>query len=168
LKISNNQLVEKVQDEIIQGDNAINNINNDQIQYSTASVSEEQRYKALEDKIKTLEKTFYSKMNLMQMDNSTFKIELAALKLEKLKQNEENKQLRLELAKLKEEKENNVNNDLNYDSPDNKDHTNGDINYDSEGNNGEEKEDANKVIVATQQNKINVRLVETYSNPNYD
>jgi hypothetical protein len=107
-------------------------------------------------------------MNLMQMDNSTFKIELAALKLEKLKQNEENKQLRLELAKLKEEKENNVNNDLNYDSPDNKDHTNGDINYDSEGNNGEEKEDANKVIVATQQNKINVRLVETYSNPNYD
>jgi hypothetical protein len=107
-------------------------------------------------------------MNLMQMDNSTFKIELAALKLEKLKQNEENKQLRLELANLKAEKENNDNNDLNYDSSDNEDYSNNDIDYDSEGSDGEEKEGANKVIVATQKNNIKVNSVETYLNPNYD
>jgi hypothetical protein len=91
----------------------------------------------MQSRIDNLEKTFQSKMTLMERNNDALQKELAALRQEKLQQDEENKQLRGELTKLKVETEDNTNNDLNYNSSDN----------DSDDNDGDDNTDATNVGV---------------------
>jgi hypothetical protein len=70
----------------------------------------------MESRIDHLEKTFQSKMTLIEGNNDALQNELAALRQEKHQQNEENKQLRDELTKLKVATEDSINNDLTNDS----------------------------------------------------
>jgi hypothetical protein len=63
-----------------------------------------------------LEKTFQSKMTLMEGNNDALQNELAALRQKELDQQEENRQLKERLARAKAEIRDNVNNDLTNDS----------------------------------------------------
>jgi hypothetical protein len=73
----------------------------------------------MESRMNHLEKTFQSKMTLIEGNNDALQKELAALRQKELQQDQENKQLRDELTNLKVATEENINNDLNYDSSDN-------------------------------------------------
>jgi hypothetical protein len=73
----------------------------------------------MESRMDHLEKTFQSKMTLIEGNNDALQNELAALRQKELQQDQENKQLRDELTKLKVATEDSINNDLNYDSSDN-------------------------------------------------
>jgi hypothetical protein len=70
----------------------------------------------MESRIDHLEKMFQSKMTLMEGNNDALKNDLDIIKQDKLQQVEENKQLGDESTKLKVTTEDNINNDLNYDS----------------------------------------------------
>jgi hypothetical protein len=63
-----------------------------------------------------LEKTFQSKMTLMEGNNDALQNELAALRQKELHQDQENKQLKERLARTEAEIRDNVNNDLTNDS----------------------------------------------------
>jgi hypothetical protein len=119
---------------------------------------------------------------------------ISHLQQEQTQKDEENKQLKEELAKLRaelnrttdndlnydspeEDDDNNDinydspedgdNNDINYDSPDDDDDANNDINYDSECSNNEEDTNHN-TSKAVHQNPNTLVPNEVYADPNYD
>jgi hypothetical protein len=95
--------------------------------------------------MKSLQDAFQLKFNLLENAN---KSTITNIQQEKTHKDEENKQLREELAQLRAELNRNTENGLNYDSPEEKDEEdeddddNNDINYDSPE---EEEEDNNDI-----------------------
>jgi TPR repeat protein len=121
IKTSNIQVEEKTKNENIQGGDAINNTINDQNQYFTTTDNNDEYFnKMFESKMKDMEETFQSKINLIQQqnegNNDSLQKELDILKQEKLQKNEENKALKEILARSQPEMEDTISNDLNYDT----------------------------------------------------
>jgi hypothetical protein len=77
----------------------------------TTSNNDDHFNKLMESRMDHLEKTFQSKMTLMEENNDALQNELAALRQKELQQDQENKQLRDELTKLKVATEDSINND---------------------------------------------------------
>jgi predicted nuclease with TOPRIM domain len=143
------QIVGKVEDKI-QGGDAINSINNDQSQYSTAANNSAAHFSSLVDnKINTLEESFQLKMRLMeqkhQVEINDLQKELACLKQEKHQQKEEFKGLRARLEKLEAGIKNNSSNNIHNGSSTGKKDSENHINYNNKGSNIEEKQDNNSL-----------------------
>jgi hypothetical protein len=121
IKKSSTQLVEKVKNDTIQGDDAdtTNTILNNQSQsYTTENNNDEHLNKHTDDKMKALEDSFHIKMGLMEVNNDIVQKELAALKQKERHQDEENKRLKERLARMEAAMQGDVNNDSHNDSSD--------------------------------------------------
>jgi bisphosphoglycerate-dependent phosphoglycerate mutase len=138
IKKSSTQLVEKVKNDTIQGDDAdtTNTILNNQSQsYTTENNNDEHLNKHTDDKMKALEDSFHIKMGLMEVNNDIVQKELAALKQKERHQDEENKRLKERLARMEATMQHDANNNPNDDSSDGGDNDSATNNVDvSEGN----------------------------------
>lgn len=140
----------------------INVIENEQVQPSSSTSNNDEHFnKLINDKMKSLQDDFQSKLELIENASKTT---IRNLKKEQARKKEENRQLKEKLARLEAELNHNTNSDLNYDSPDT-DSDNNDINYSTERS---EDEDDNHKSNNMHRNHIKYALRESYANPNYN
>jgi hypothetical protein len=178
-------------------DNADNITPNERTQAPTSTNSNEGLIsKLIDDKMKELATAFELKLGLAEKENQENKESkdamqrhLDLLQQDKLRQDEENKQLKEKLARLEVQLEENTDNDFNYDSPDsdngndinydteidNSTDYNSDINYDSECSDDEEDTNQNTKNDTRQNTRNNTSQNtndhfsnEIYADPNYD
>jgi hypothetical protein len=171
--------------------NAANITNNEQTQAPTSTNSTEDHIsKLIDDKMKGIENAFELKLGLAEKENQANKESKEVmqrnfdiLQQEKLRQDEENKQLKEKLVRLEAQLEENTNNDFNYDSVesvnsgdndtsydteiDNRSDYNNDINYDSECSDDEEDINHNTSNYALQ-NTNKCISKEIYADSNND
>jgi hypothetical protein len=120
--------------------NANNAIKNEQTQPSSSTSNSDEHFnKLIDDKMKSVQDAFQLKLDLMENEKSAA---LSHLQQEQTQKDEENKQLKEELAKLRAELNRTTDNDLNYDSPEEDDDKN-DFNYDSPEDDDDDNNDFN-------------------------
>jgi hypothetical protein len=158
--------------------NANNAIKNEQTQPSSSTSNSDEHFnKLIDDKMKSVQDAFQLKLDLMENEKSAA---LSHLQQEQTQKDEENKQLKEELAKLRAELDRTTDNDLNYDSPEEDDDNNdinydstdyddanNDINYDTECSDSEE-DTTHNTSKAVHQNPNKFISNEVYADPNYD
>jgi hypothetical protein len=139
---------------------------------TTTNNNDENANKSIDDKLKEMEKAFQLKMNLMEQQNEensdakdALQKELVALKQKELDQKEENRLLKERLARMEAEREDNVNDDLSYDSSNDEIDDENDINYDSECSKGKEEQDIHPTAESNVTERNNNVLQNDFTTP---